>query len=342
MQYIEFARKEKAFKKLNEIFTAVVRLHPSKSGLWIYAARYFMESQADATSARSYMQRGLRFNKGETRLWIEYAKLETIYIAKIAARRKILGLDADRTEKKEEETEDMMMLPSVTAEDINPTLGDDDDANGESLQHLADAPVLTGAIPIAIFDAAMKQFGDSALLAERFFAMFAEFEQLPCLRRILSHIMEHVQKASASASTASTAICKARMQLLGVHATLPAFPAAFRAAMALLDDAMQEHTDATARLAETAIRLILPALRTAEEEDETALRKVLASSLKKYSRVLEDKQRIADTDGDNIAKLVDSMREEAKFADAKRLVQASLKQYGSNPRIAQLQKALES
>jgi len=338
LQYIEFARKEKAFKKLNEIFPSVVRLHPAKPGIWIYAARYFMDTQGDITNARSYMQRGLRFNKNSETIWLEYAKLETIYVAKIAGRRKILGLDVDRTQKATEEDADadMITLPSVTAEDINPNLGQDEGVDQVALENLASAPILTGAIPIAIFDSAMNQFKNDPLLAEKFFEMFADFDQLPCLKRILQHVLLHLQQTSPG--TANTIACEYRLQLQGMDPTSPEFPSALRAALGMLDVAMQQHTDMRARLAGVVIRQILPALRATEETDEAALKKVLLSSLRKYSRTLEEAS--GGSSGEALADLADDLRRGERHADAKRLVTANLKHYGSNARLIELQKSL--
>jgi U3 small nucleolar RNA-associated protein 6 len=338
LQYIEFARKEKAYKKLNEIFTSVVRLHPAKPGIWIYAARYFMDTQGDITNARSYMQRGLRFNKNSETIWLEYAKLETIYVAKIAGRRKILGLDIDRTQKATEEDgdADMITLPSVTAEDINPNVGQDEDVDQVALENLAAAPVLTGAIPIAIFDSAMKQFKDDPQLAQKFFNMFAEFDQLPCLKRILQHVLDHMQQTSPAA--ANTTACEFRMQLVGLDSTSPEFPPALRAALGILDAAIQQHSNTRAHLAGIAIRQILPALRAAEEADEGALKKVLLSSLRKYSRTLEE--ATSGSNGDAIAELAAELHRVEKKADAKRLVDSGLKHYGSNTKLVELQKSL--
>jgi U3 small nucleolar RNA-associated protein 6 len=340
MQYIDFTRKEKAFKKLNEIFTSVVRLHPTKPGLWIYAARYFMDTQADITNARSYMQRGLRFNKNSENLWLEYAKLETIYIAKIAGRRKVLGLDIDRSQQAAEEDPDadMIALPSVTAEDINPSLGKEEGDDEVALQNLASAPVLTGAIPIAIFDSAMKQFRDDPALAEQFFDMFAEFNLLPCLKRILQHILEHLQRTSPQA--VNTVLCEVRLQMVGVHPTSPEFPPALRSALSMLDSNIQQHPEMTTHLAGGAIRQILPSLRIVEESDEIALTKVLASSLRKYSRLFEE--AAGSGTGDAIAGLAESLRREQKAADGKRLIQASMKQYGANEKLLELRKALDT
>jgi U3 small nucleolar RNA-associated protein 6 len=338
LQYIEFARNEKAYKKLNEIFTSVVRLHPTKPGIWIYAARYFMDTQGDITNARSYMQRGLRFNKNSETIWLEYAKLETIYVAKIAGRRKILGLDIDRTQKATEEDADadIIALPSVTAEDINPNLGQDDGVDQVALENLASTPVLTGAIPIAIFDSAMNQFKNDPLLAERFFDMFADFDQLPCLKRILQHVVNHLQQTSPGA--ASTVACELRWQLLGMDPTSPEFPSALRAALGMLDTAIQQRVDTRTRLAGVAIREILPALRAVEDADEAALKKVLLSSLRKYSRTLEESTGGAN--GDAIAELAGALLGEERNADAKRLIESSMKHYRSNEKLLELQKSL--
>lgn len=338
MQYIDFARKEKSYKKLSEIFTSVVRLHPTKPELWIYAAQYFMDTQADVTNARSYMQRGLRFCKSSKMLWLEYAKLETIYIGKIAGRRKILGLDIDRTSKAVEDDHDadMLALPDVTAEDINPSLGKDDAVDEVALQNLASAPVLTGAIPIAIFDSAMKQFQDDPNLAEQFFKMLAEFDQLPCQKGLLQHVLEHLQGTAPGA--VNTVVCEFHMQLLGVQATSPSFPPALRAALGTIDSAIQAHSDHKARLAEVAIRQILPLLRSVEPLEELALNKVLVSSLRKYSRLLEEID--ASSSGDAIAQLVESLVQEKNSVDAERLLQSSVKQYSANERLSQLQLTL--
>jgi U3 small nucleolar RNA-associated protein 6 len=340
MQYIEFARAEKAYKKLNEIFTAVVRLHPTKAALWIYAARYFMDTQADITNARSYMQRGLRFCKNSEDLWVEYAKLETIYIAKIAGRRKILGLDIDRSKQAitdEGFDADMITLPDVTAEDVNPSLAKEDGVDEEALQNLASAPVLTGAIPIAIFDSAMKQFNGDSALAVQFFAMFAEFDQLPCIKRILQHVLDHLQQKFPQ--SVHTIICGFQMQLFGIHHTSPDFPPALRDALELLNSSIQQYSDTKGRLSEAAIRQILPLLRATEDADEPALRKVLASSLRKYARSLEE---AAVGNGDTIVQLGKSLQKEGKEEDARILVHLSQKQWGSNEDLQQLQISLNT
>ncbi|KAF2198564.1 rRNA processing protein-like protein Utp6 [Delitschia confertaspora ATCC 74209] len=341
MQYIEFARKEKSYRKLNEILTSVVRLHPTKPELWIYAARYFMDSQADITNARSYMQRGLRFCKSSKKLWLEYAKLETLYIGKIAGRRKILGLDIDRSEKVEKgEDENMIALPSVSADDINPKNDKEDEVDEAALRNLESAPVLTGAIPIAVFDAAMKQFGGSAALAEDFFFMFAEFDQLPCLSRLLQHVLDHLQQHSSAAP--ETASCYFQIPLIGVHPSSSGFPAALREALDRLATSLQQSPQMKAPLSEAAVRRLVRLAANSEGVDET-VRKVLKSTLRKYCRSLEEAvQSDAKEDGDAIGSLAEELQRAGRVEEAKFLTKVATKQWSGNEKLLQLQKLLDS
>ena len=195
MQYVNYARKQRSNKKVSQILTSVLRLHPTKAELWIYAANYALEDRGDITEARSYMQRGLRFCKKDERIWIEYARLEMIYISKVVGRRQILGLDDQRDQQEAENREeelngDVVALPAITAEDIDPHQRPNADVDQEALEKLSASPALSGAIPTAIFDAAMKEFKDSHKLCYQFFDMVAEFPNLPCTAQILVHLTE--------------------------------------------------------------------------------------------------------------------------------------------------------
>lgn len=43
MQYVAYARKQKSNKRVSQILTTVLRLHPTKAELWIYAANYALK-----------------------------------------------------------------------------------------------------------------------------------------------------------------------------------------------------------------------------------------------------------------------------------------------------------
>lgn len=335
LHYIDFARKDKAYRRLSDIFTTVVRLHPTKPELWTLAANYFMDSQADITNARSYMQRGLRFCKSSEEIWLDYAKLETIYVGKIAGRRKVLGLDIDRTKKQQNDDEDtdMIALPDVTAEDINPSLKQDDGVDEVALQNLASTPVLTGAIPQAIFDAAMKQFQNRPKVVEKFFNMFAEFDQLDCIPRILQHVLEYLQQTHPKA--VENAICSFQMQLFGQHPASPEFPVVLGDAFDAISSAIDSYPSEATRLAEVAVRQLLTIQQSAADVDP-ALQKAIRSTLRKYMKTL------GGTDGHRVASLARSLVQEGKRNEARALVPLSIKTWAANEELLQLKATLET
>lgn len=337
MQYIDFARKDKAYKRLNDIFTSVARLHPTKPDIWILAANYFMDTQADITNARSYMQRGLRFCKNSEVLWLEYAKLETIYVGKIAGRRKVLGLDIDRTAEPTvgDGDEDMIALPHVTAEDVNPSLQQDDGIDEVALQNLASAPILTGAIPLAIFDSAMKQFQGRARVAEQFFGMFCEFEQLACMPRILQHVLDYLQQQSPQA--VETAICRVHMQLFGRSPAEPEFPVVLGDALDLIGAIMQQYPSEAARVAEIAVRRLLSYNNRLPADVDPGLERAMRVTLRKYVRALED----GSGSGDKVTSLVTSLQQEGRRQEAESLIRLGVKQWAANEALQRLSSALE-
>lgn len=335
MQYIEFARRDKAYKRLNDIFTSVARLHPTKPEIWTLAANYFMESQADMTNARSYMQRGLRFCKNSEHLWLEYAKLETIYVGKIAGRRKILGLDGSRSQQSQptdDEDVDMIALPQITAEDINPSLKGDDKIDEVALQNLASAPVLTGAIPLAVFDSAMKQFDSKPNLASRFFAMFAEFEQVACIPSILQHVLNAVQEKAPQ--SVEVAMCKFRMELHARDLTNPEFPQILGTALDMLSSASERFPQNQLQLSEVAVRQLLSLGRQSTDMD-SGVQKVLHVTLRKYMRIL------GEAAGDKIVDLAQSLQQEGKRQDSEALIRSGVKYFAANEELQQLHSALE-
>ncbi|KAI9788097.1 MAG: U3 snoRNP protein [Peltula sp. TS41687] len=244
MQYIEYTRKQKSNKKMLQIWSTVLRLHPNKPELWIYAAKYATDVQADLTGARTYLQRGLRFCKSSRELWLEYAKLEMIYIAKIVGRQRILGLDQGRSEKTQKarnitDTEfnaDMIALPTENFEEeeepSQETLGNEDPMDQSVSQELSSSPVLNGAIPQAIFEEAMKQFSRDQLFAHRFFDLLAGFSDIPCSTKLLQHVVEYLL-ATAPASPYSQS-CYVRLPIIGIDANSAEFAAALRLSLGRL------------------------------------------------------------------------------------------------------------
>ncbi|KAE8148181.1 U3 small nucleolar RNA-associated protein 6-domain-containing protein [Aspergillus avenaceus] len=283
IQYIEYARSQKAFKKLSTIFTDALRLHPTNPDLWIYAAQYSLDDHADMTQSRSYMQRGLRFCKNSRKLWVHYAKLELIYVAKLVARQRILGLDKEIEPPKQQDASfedndvDMIALPQITGEDINPSAGNSDGVDQVALKNLEASPAMTGAIPLAIFDTAMKHFQQDAQFGREFFDMVFEFHDLPCMPKILEHTVHAMQQFSPVSH--HTHICYIKLPTAGLQATSPGFPRALIVSFARL----KEHRENPA-VAREAINWLQPLENAAIDP---SLQKAIAATVRNAERVLQ-------------------------------------------------------
>ncbi|KAF8444319.1 U3 small nucleolar RNA-associated protein 6-domain-containing protein [Terfezia claveryi] len=223
MQYIEFAKKEGASKVLLKVFASALKLHPMRAELWIYAARHAMDENGDMTEARSFMQRGLRFNKGSRQLWLEYTKLELVYVAKIITRRLLLGIDGlVEAQQQRIEDENMMELPIITAEEANLRLNNGSDIDNSPLNNIENNSALNGTIPLAVFDAAVQEISNDVEFVFSFFNLFGTFPNLPCLSKLLDHVISH---ALSTYPTSPLALfMDVNAPILGVEPTNPSFP----------------------------------------------------------------------------------------------------------------------
>jgi U3 small nucleolar RNA-associated protein 6 len=307
MQLLGYARKERARKKVRELVTQVLRLHPAKASLWVWTANAVLEDEADMSAARGYLQRGLRFCKRERSLWIEYARLECIYIAKIAARRRILGLEGRKEKELVDEGEDMLALAPVTAEDINPSLDVTDGVDDEALKNLASTPALTGAIPIAIFDAAMKEFENDASLGEEFFDMVAEFERGTTFDRILRHVVEALEKARPD--DAHTITVQFMLPITGLTPESPEFPEALTATLKTIRQALSRLPLQRKEIASSALARLLPLAATKDLDADIAA--AVHASIRTYVKavgsagdVVPIVQRLQEGKQDKAAKLL--------------------------------------
>ncbi|RFU30840.1 hypothetical protein B7463_g5489, partial [Scytalidium lignicola] len=289
MSYLEYARQAKTVKKFKTVLTSAIRLHPTKPGLWIYAAKWTLENEADMGGARSYMQRGTRFCTMSREVWIEYAKLEMIYLAKIALRRKILGLDVDRMVEEPEvvedeaansrpfdASEDMISIPEFKTPQIRRTAVDSIDVDSEAVKDPMTTPALNGAIPLAIFYAARKQPFFCASAAADFFDMFSAFTQVACMPKILQHVLDCMRELYPA--DAFTCDCFVRQPFIYLSITSPEFPMALSSALTRLKESMDTVKDKTAFVdrSKTWIGRVL-----ASDELDPGVRKVLSHTLKK-------------------------------------------------------------
>ena len=247
MSYLECAREAKAVKKFKMVLTAALRLHPTKSELWLYAAKWSIQSESDMSGARSYMQRGTRFCTRSRDLWIEYAKLEMIFLAKIAMRRKILGLDPSEEMETDDEGEileengfeasaDVIAIPKFKPNTLRQSMIEGVGVDEEAKKDPMTTPALNGAIPLAIFDAARKQPFFCSSAAEDFFDMFAAFTQVNCLSKVLQHVLDVMRESFPT--DPCTWSCYIREAITGIRPISAEFPIALGTALERLKEAV--------------------------------------------------------------------------------------------------------
>ncbi|GKZ32991.1 U3 snoRNP protein [Aspergillus brasiliensis] len=283
VQYLEYAKQQKAYKKVSTILTDALRLHPANVDLWLYAAQYSVDEHADMTQSRGYMQRGLRFCKSSKKLWLHYAKLELIYIAKLVARQRILGIDkpieAPKPAQEDDLDADMIAMPKITGEDINPGAGEDGGVDQVALDNLANTPALSGAIPLAIFDTAMKNFENDDRFGHEFYDMAVEFDDLPCLHKILGHVVDVMQQTKPNSP--HTQICYIKFPTAGIQVTSPEFPRAFSASFARL----REYRN-NPNVAKEIVSWLQPLEKT--EGLDVSLQKAISATIRNAERVIQE------------------------------------------------------
>lgn len=239
-------------KKWKAALTSAIRLHPLKSELWLYAARWTLQLEADMETARDYMKRGTRFCTRSKDLWIEYAKMEMIFRAKVALRRKILGLDSDRTIEGPEEKEssedlgfatsqDVIAIPDFETQTLRPSMIEGVKVDSEAAIDPMSTPLLNEKIPLAIFDVARKQPFFCASTAEDFFDMFSRFTQVRCVPIILQHVLDVMTEAYST--DPCTFNCYIRQPLVGIDPASPEFPMALASSLDRLKESLERTKD---------------------------------------------------------------------------------------------------
>ena len=311
MQYIEFARKQKANKKLSQILTTVLRLHPTKPDLWIYAASYALDERSDITEARSCMQRGLRFCKGSRQLWCEYVKLEMIYISKIHARGRILGLQRPNNDHAEFGGE-MVDIPTTIDDETGSEAFEYIDK--EILEKLQGSPALSGAIPIAIFEAAMKQFAWDSVLGKDFFDIVASFRGVPCVAKILRHIVQRLE--SDTPSSLATMSCSFKEPTLSDGPVSAGFPNALRSSLDRVKISMEtlsalSNRESTARsrsiLAREVVNWTLDLL-TDDALDQDVTKVLLVMLKKTWNQLILDLEASPGIDARDFSALLETLQ----------------------------------
>ncbi|KAJ0160494.1 U3 small nucleolar RNA-associated protein 6 [Colletotrichum tanaceti] len=265
LEYLAYTADVKATKRWRRTMAAALRMMPTDADLWVFAGRR-SASNGDMGGARGYFMRGCRFCTTEGTLWIEYARCEMEWLAKMEAKKGGAGKkkaeqenplagekmddddeikfhgggdDDDDDEYDDEQDEDNALRLPVPAKYKTAAL------NEEDSRALKNNPALDGAIPTAIFDISRKQpfFGPET--AERFFDMFAAFAgKVSSAAKIIAHVVDamHQQYAAHPA----TWNCHIRLPLVGVSPDTPQFPLGLREVLSRLGRGLDETSDGKA------------------------------------------------------------------------------------------------
>ena len=284
LQYIEYAKSQEAHSVLGRVLTAALRLHPAKPQIWIYAARHSLETELGISEARGYMHRGLRFCSKSKELWIEYAKLEMVVLAKVSLRRAVLGIDKPAVAAKKDggardEDEDMIALPNVSDEDSGTAKKEGGEEGGAldtmALKDLDTNPAFNGEVEIAIFDRAMKEIPGDVGFADAFYDLFAQFAQVQCCGRLLQHVVTHMLAMAPSHPRALW--LGLQLPLRGVATTDPVFPRRLATVLSDVSTALDK-TDSKSDLHLYFARYFAAVWRNAPHLDP-GIRRILAAGL---------------------------------------------------------------
>lgn len=297
--YLDFAARVKATKRWRKIVTRALRLHPTDIALWRLAGRRAV-ADGDMEGARGLLMRGCRFCSDREDLWVEYARVEMEWLAKMDKKQKSGGKGGAKKGHEGSlaahavQEGDVMMFDEDEDED---EFGDDGDVilpdplddvrdpeakearkilEEEALKKLEKSPALEGAIPKAVFDVARKQRFWGPTAAETFFDMFVEFTGVYAQPAIMQHVLDAMVESFPTHS--STCSCLVRQPLVGVHVTTAEFPRALREVLARIKTQMDTTDDKSALAAKTAA-WVDPLL--AGEDLDAGLRTVLEHTRRK-------------------------------------------------------------
>ncbi|UNI17490.1 U3 snoRNP protein [Purpureocillium takamizusanense] len=258
-EYLAYTAGVKATKRWRKTMTNALRMNPTDPELWVMAGRRAARN-GDMASSRGFFMRGCRFCNKECGLWMEYARSEMEWLAKVDKRKAKPGkaakdpLRPDRTD-----ADDELRIEDSDAED------DDDDGDNElpvpsraqakaineqESAQLRSNPAMDGAIPIAIFDISRKQPFFKADVAEAFYVMLGAFRSVSVQPKVAQHVLHVIEEQFPE--DPATCSCYIRQPILGLSPHTADFAANLRTVLGRLTEKLESTTD-RARLAQKTI-----------------------------------------------------------------------------------------
>ncbi|KAJ3436897.1 u3 small nucleolar RNA-associated protein 6 [Anaeramoeba flamelloides] len=216
-QYLSFCEKRRR-KKLSSIYARALEINARNTHLWIRAASWEFENNLNIRSARRLMQRAIRTNPNDKLLWVEYFRLEILYLQKVVARRKFLGIEKyekeKQKEKEKEEKEEKEKEKEKEEEDQDKANEDDqekekekekkkekekEEKEKEELHRKNLKKYLDYSVPMIIYNNATKSISDDLEFRLKFINILKEYpETTKSLNKIYSSLINDFPKNEKS------------------------------------------------------------------------------------------------------------------------------------------------
>ena len=250
-EYLGYAASVKASKRWRKTMTQALRMMPTDANLWVLAGRRSARN-GDMASARGFFMRGCRFCSKDCRLWVEYAKCEMEWLAKVDKRKAKAkpGASASDTLRPDRTDDDDKLRIDISSDEDEddegntlpqPSKAQADVIDKKESQQLKSNPAMDGAIPMAVFDISRKQSFFTPEAAETFFFMFAAFRGVSVQPRILQHVSEVLNEQFPNHP--STCNCYIQEPIFGLQGNTPEFVRGLREALTRLGDALEKTPD---------------------------------------------------------------------------------------------------
>ncbi|KAI7893137.1 U3 small nucleolar RNA-associated protein 6-domain-containing protein [Mucor mucedo] len=261
LQYIEYTKKIKAYNILSTVFVQAIQFHPMNASLWIMAATWENDHNANIASARILLQRAIRLMPENQQLWHEYFRLELIYIEKIKLRRRVLGITDEDEEMpqagaaEEVDTDNTINLPAVTGEEADAWKKGEEEMKKEALPHHKikkmedNNPILQGLLARITYDNAIKAIPNDIGFRQRFVDIYREFTDM---ETDIQYVFDTIRRDMKDLPAARAFLAERNLYVLDTKADKkdkkvqyiscndPAFIPALRACVAEFETAIQE------------------------------------------------------------------------------------------------------
>lgn len=107
LSFINFCKSIKMFAKVSALYSRMLRIHSNNPSVWIMAAKFEFEENNSPETARSLLQRGIRFNATSRLLWHQYFRMELMFCIKLWKRRDILAANVSQTDQNTETNDEV-------------------------------------------------------------------------------------------------------------------------------------------------------------------------------------------------------------------------------------------